>query len=146
MPGMKPLLLAAGLAAAAAAVAIQPAALQAASSVCRTVNNRTVCSQSGEGLSCQTVNGKTHCLSGPGTLRCETIDGRTACTTTPASRGDGRGQAESGDDLSDVPVPVPADPGLSDPGWSGRDLSIERDGQGLRVRAGGLDVRLGRFP
>lgn len=130
MPGMKPLLLAAGLAAAAAVVvaAIQPATLQAASSVCRTVNNRTVCSQSGEGLSCQTVNGRTHCLSGPGTLRCETIDGRTACTATP-------------DDLSDVPLPLPPDPGLS-----GRDLSIERDGQGLRVRAGGLDVRLGRFP
>lgn len=139
MPGMKPLLLAASLA--AVVVAIQPPALQAASSVCRTVNNRTVCSQSGEGLSCQTVNGKTHCLSGPGTLRCETIDGRTACTTTPAGRGDSGGQAEPGDDLSDVPLPVPLDPGLS-----GRDLSIERDGQGLRVRAGGLDVRLGRFP
>jgi len=134
MPRMKPLLLAAGI---AAVVAIQPPALHAASSVCRTVNNRTVCSQNGEGLSCQTVNGKTHCLNGPGTLRCETTDGRTACATTP----DGRGQAEAGDDRSDVPVPV-----LPDPGVSGHDLSIEHDGQGLRVRAGGLDLRLGRFP
>lgn len=137
-----------------------PFTAQAATSVCRTVNDRTVCSQSGDALSCQTVNGQTRCLSGSGTMRCETVNGRTACTTTPGNQGGDRAggraedrvgeqeDSENGDSLPDPDIPSSGTPlpVLPDAGVGGRGLSIERDGHGLRVRTGTLDLRLRHFP
>ncbi len=134
---------------AAVAALSSPPAAQAASTVCQTVNNRTVCSQSGDALSCQTVNGETRCLSGSGTLRCETVNGHTACTTTPEeqarSRKPDRGKRNSGDPEAEEwdSLPIPTMPEIG--AWD-RGLSIERDGRGLRVRTGTLDLRLDRFP
>ncbi|MBP2228976.1 hypothetical protein J2847_002268 [Azospirillum agricola] len=143
-----------------AVAALQPTPSQAAFTVCRTVNGRSVCSQSGEALSCQTVNGKTQCLSGSGTMRCDTVNGKTTCSSSPES--------------ARVPPsalgPLPLPPALPDedldgaeglpalpPGsgeWSGwgggpvaspvaSSVAVERTAHGLRVRTGTLDLQLG---
>ncbi|CAO3433845.1 hypothetical protein [Azospirillum doebereinerae] len=143
------------LLACAALAAAQPVAAQAASSVCRTVNGRSVCTQSGDALTCQTVNGRTQCLSGPGTMRCETVDGRTACSATPGRAVEGGPAlppAGSSDDPSDDPADawdevmpdVPSGPSIGSMPQAGA-VSVERDAQGLRVRAGTLDLRLGKL-
>jgi len=139
------------LLACAALAAAQPVAAQAASSVCRTVNGRSVCTQSGDGLTCQTLNGRTQCLSGPGTMRCETVNGRTACSATPGTVTEGA--ALPPDEPSDGPsgawdevMPgVPSGPPANARPQAGA-VSVERDAQGLRVRAGTLDLRLGKLP
>ncbi|MCG5241683.1 hypothetical protein [Azospirillum doebereinerae] len=142
------------LLACAALAAVQPVAAQAASSVCRTVNGRSVCTQSGDATTCQTVNGRTQCLSGPGTLRCETVDGRTACSSTPGRAVGGGAALPPEDDPSDawdeVMPGVPSGPptGSMPPAFRPQAgaVSVERDAQGLRVRAGTLDLRLGKLP
>lgn len=106
----------------------------AASTLCQSVNGRSVCTQSGDALSCQSVNGRTHCLNGSGTLRCDTINGRTTCSTTRATPLIGTPDEDEEEEEEDR---LPRNPGVWD-----RDLSVERDGQGLRVRAGTLDLRL----
>lgn len=124
----------------AAAVAAHPLAAQGASSVCRTVNGHSVCSQSGEGLTCQTVNGRTQCLSGPGTMRCDSVNGRTACTATPHPE---EALPALPDDRPEGWGALPGMPDTPNIPGAGGGVAVERDAQGLRVRAGGLDLRLG---
>lgn len=128
------------------AAALPPLSAQAASTVCRTVNNRTVCSQSGDALTCQTVNGRTQCLSGPGHLRCETVDGRTTCTSTPGPTSGA--EMDDPDSLPDADLQTPGlqAPGLRIPSQPPSGVAVERDGHGLRVRTGTLDLRLDGFP
>ena len=80
-----------------------------------------------ESLSCQTVNGQTMCMRGSGSLSCQTVNKRTVCSTDP----------------KDVPGPeaLPQRP----PDLKGsldQDVTVEQDGGKLRVRAGGVDVRI----
>lgn len=118
--------IAALLAVAATALLLSPAA-RAESLSCQTVNGQTMCMRGSGSLSCQTVNGQTLCQQGSGSLSCQTVNKRTVCSTDP----------------KDVPGPeaLPQRP----PDLKGsldQDVTVEQDGGKLRVRAGGVDVRI----
>lgn len=110
----------------AAAPLLSPAA-RAESLACQTVNGQTMCMRGSGSMSCQTVNGQTLCQQGSGALSCQTVNKRTVCSTDPKG----------------MPAPE-ALPQLS-PDLKGsfdQDVTVEQDGGKLRVRAGGVDVRI----
>ncbi len=101
---------------------------EAESLACQTVNGKTACMHGSGSLSCQTVNGRTTCRHGPGTMNCRTNGDRTDCSS----------------DSEILPHAFPyMDPFVVPmPGVPNEDLSIEQDEDGLRIRAGGLDLRI----
>lgn len=87
-----------------------------------------------DSLSCQTVNGQTVCLRGSGALTCETVDGRTTCSAVPNDATPG---------ASATPRPVLPDvlPDVREM-LVRHGVSVERQGNALRVRAGTVDLDL----
>lgn len=98
---------------------------QAESLSCQTVNGQTTCMRGSGSLSCQTVNGQTLCNQGP--LNCRTVNKRTVCSTDP-------NDSPSAEAMPQLP------PDLK--GFMGEDVTVKQENGKLRVRAGGVDVRI----
>ncbi len=109
---------------------------------CISVNGKTVCTGS-EAMHCRSVDGRTDCAQGSSTS-CATVGGHTVC------RSGGMEMPQDEDRQFDDAAPMQPPPsGESGPqkSWTGPDrpnqtLSIERNGQRLRIRNGALDLRL----
>lgn len=97
---------------------------------CVTINGETRCSDGQQSLSCSTINGRTTCLQGPGRLSCRSIGGETTCTASPGQDPTAEPQIEPPDEDEDFEEALD------------RDVMILRDGTDLRVRAGGVDIRI----
>ncbi|MBW7851975.1 MAG: hypothetical protein H3C38_15890 [Rhodospirillales bacterium] len=108
---------------------IAPSAYAQARS-CVTINGETRCSEGQQSLSCSTVNGRTTCLEGPGRLDCRSINGETTCTASPEPADPT--ETPNADDEDDFVEEEAID----------SEATIHRDGTGLRVRAGGVDIRI----
>jgi hypothetical protein len=98
---------------------------QAESLACQTVNGQTTCMRGSGSLSCQTVNGQTLCNQGP--LNCRTVNKRTVCSTDP-------NDSPSAEAVPQLP------PDLK--GFMDEDVTVKQENGKLRVRAGGVDVRI----
>ncbi len=98
---------------------------QAESLSCQTVNGQTTCMRGSGSLSCQTVNGQTLCNQGP--LNCRTVNKRTVCSTDPKD-------SPSAEAIPQIP------PDLK--GFMDEDIIVKQEGGKLRVRGGGVDVRI----
>jgi hypothetical protein len=83
-----------------------------------------------DSLSCQTVNGQTVCLRGSGALTCETVDGRTTCSAVPNDATPGA-----------AATPRPVLPDVQEM-LARQGVSVERQGNALRVRTGTVDLDL----
>lgn len=90
-----------------------------------------------ESLACQTVNGQTVCMRGSGTLSCQTVNGRTTCSSTP---GEASAEMPSMPPMPSMPsMPPMAMPSMPMPGG---DVIVQQQDGSLRVRVGGVDVRI----
>jgi len=98
---------------------------QAESLSCQTVNGQTTCMRGSGTLSCQTVNGQTLCNQGP--LSCRTVNKRTVCSTDPKDSPSAEAMPQLPPDLK---------------GFMDEDVTVKQEGGKLRVRGGGVDVRI----
>ena len=132
------------------------APVRAESMSCTSVNGRTVCTGSGA-MSCQTADGGTVCTQGSSTS-CTTVGDRTVCRSGsnsqtfefgPPKEAGPRDEDEPEDDEQTAPrrqAPSPDARGRQR-SWMEQDrhrqtLSIDRNGQRLRIRNGTLDLRI----
>ena len=98
---------------------------QAESLSCQTVNGQTTCMRGSGSLSCQTVNGQTLCNQG--SLSCRTVNKRTVCSTDPKDSPSAEAMPQLPPDLK---------------GFMDEDITVKQEGGKLRVRGGGVDVRI----
>ena len=98
---------------------------QAESLSCQTVNGQTTCMRGSGSLSCQMVNGQTLCNQGP--LSCRTVNKRTVCSTDPKDSPSAEAMPQLPPDLK---------------GFMDEDVTVKQEGGKLRVRGGGVDVRI----